>query len=134
MPAYVYSLPLLGRFSCPYLAHVAVEISRRPTGDDISTALGWVASLKERSPRCFLFLAKNVGHLSFHASCLLPSLLFHYNAATGDIEMGELLCDSLDAASDSDFLRFAISSDEVCETQARIDVVLGSPSVVESAP
>ena len=67
-------------------------------------------------------------------SCLLPSLLLHYNAATGDIEMGELLCDSLDAASDSDFLRFAISSDEVRQVQAPFDVARGSPSLVETAP
>ena len=110
------------------------KASRRPTGDGFSTALEWVAPMKQ-CLRYIHSLAKKVGgHLSLLASCLLPPLLLHYNAAAGDIEMGELLCDSLDAASDSDFLRFAISLDEVRQVQAPFDVALGSASLVEAAP
>ena len=38
-------------------------------------------------------------------------------SAVGDIELGELLCDSLDVAPDSSLLRFTISSTEVRLTE-----------------
>lgn len=49
--------------------------------------------------------------LSSFGSC---ALLCRVVQVAGAVELGELLCESLDDAADSNFLRFAISSTEVC--------------------
>lgn len=81
--------------------------------DGFSTPRGYIGTnvhfVHPFSGRC----ARDYHRLSARGIIFPFSLLTHTNAATSDIELGELLCDSLDDASGSTMLRFAISSNEV---------------------